>query len=301
MANYIINDNGENEITVFDDKQEIFTHKTYHIYHDSDRRKYPYSEFYQRVFYEDKNNMITSITISEVNPRTNEMYFVYGDEKNSSTSVFNANEYQKVTIKRFAYATDEDNNPFYEETEDVYYIRKRINDRLMEGIKIRKNNLENQLEDKFKRINTIKKNIDRKRKVTAVTHDIIDNYFENEGAFSDEVLGTITSRELKKEIEDHQEEIKDEVSRKWSITDNIRKISNTATTTGILGSSIATAISSVKSNEFTMGPIILGIGTVFITHHLLKNIRMTLVDTKIGQIEREYHKENYDYVTGRRR
>lgn len=50
-----------------------------------------------------------------------------------------------------------------------------------------------------------------------------------------------------------------------------------------------------------MGPIILGIGTFYVTHHMLKSLKMTLVDTKIGQIEKSYHKENYDKVTVHRR
>ena len=75
MAKYIITDNGQDGISVYDDKDEKFSHKTYHVYHEDTRRNYPYSEFYKRVFYEDKYNMITDIKITTTNPDKNEMCF----------------------------------------------------------------------------------------------------------------------------------------------------------------------------------------------------------------------------------
>lgn len=301
MARYIINDNGQDGISVYDDKTEKFGHKSFHVYHEQDRRNYPYSEFYKRVFYEDKNNIITGIRITTANPNTDEMCYVYGTETDSKSSTFGANEYYKVEIKRFSYDVDEDNNPRYQETTDVYYVRKRTNERLMSGINIRAKNLKTLLPEKLKKVETIKKNIDRKKKVTESTETIIEDYFDTNGKFSDEVLGVISSRELKREMEDHYDRVADSVSRNWSLTDNIRKIANTTVATGVVGSGIATAITSVQANEFTFGPIILGIGTVFVAHHMLKGLRMSLVDTKIGQIEKAYLRENYDKVTGHRR
>ena len=301
MAKYIITDNGQDGISVYDDKDEKFSHKTYHVYHEDTRRNYPYSEFYKRVFYEDKYNMITDIKITTTNPDKNEMCFVSGTDHNASTSNFSGNDYYKVEIKRFSYEIDEDNNPKYEETTDVYYIRKRTNERLMSGINIRAKNLKTLLPEKLKKVETIKKNIDHKKKVSESTETIIEDYFETNGKFSDNILGVISSRELKKEMTDHYDKVSETVSKKWQITDNIKKISNTAVATGIVGGGIASAISSIQANEFTFGPIILGIGTVLVTHHMLKGLRMSLVDTKIGQIEKAYLKENYDKVTGHRK
>lgn len=301
MARYIINDNGQDTISVYDDKTEKFGHKTYHVYHEGSRRNYPYDEFYKRVFYEDKYNIITGIKITTGNPDTDEMCFVYGTEHKSNSSNFRANEYYKVEIKRFSYEVDEDNNPKYQETSDVYYIRKRTNERLMSGINIRVKNLKTLLPEKLKKVETIKKNIDRKNKVSESTETIIKDYFETNGKYSDDVLGIITSHELKKEIDDHHDRVAESVSKNWSVTDNIRKIANTATAAGVVGSGVASAISSIQTNEFTFGPIILGIGTVLITHHMLNGLRMTLVDSKIGQIEKSYLKENYDKLTGHRK
>ena len=67
MANYIITDNGQGEIAVYDDVVEKTAARTYHVYKDIDRRNYPYAEFFKRVFYEDKNNTISSISI-DTNP-----------------------------------------------------------------------------------------------------------------------------------------------------------------------------------------------------------------------------------------
>ena len=301
MAKYIITDNGKDEIAVYDDKTEKFGPKTYHVYNVDTRRNYPYSEFYKRAFYEDKYNIITGINISTANPNTDEMCFVYGTSHDSKSSTFNANEYYKVQIKRFLYEVDEENNPKYQEYADIYYIRKRSNERLMSGIKIRANNQKTLLPEKLKKVETIKKNIERKRKISETTDIIIDDFFETNGKYSNDVLGRISSKELKKEIDDHREEIQDKVSKRYSVTDSIKKISTTATTTGIVGSTLATVASSIQANELTMGPIILGIGTVFVTHHMLKGLRMSLVDTKIGEIEKSYLKANYDLVTGRRK
>ena len=301
MAKYIINDNGQDAIAVYDDKAEKLGHKTYHVYRDDTRRNYPYSEFYKRVFYEDKQNIITGINIMTANPNINEMCFVSGEGHNARTSTFSGGDYYKVEINRFSYDVDEDNNPKYQEETDVYYIRRRTNERLMQGIKIRANNLKSLLPEKLKRVETIKRNIDRKQKVTETTESIIEDYFETDGKFSDEVLGQITSRELKKEMEDHHDRVSDSVSRNWSVTDNIKKISNTVVATGILSGGVASAIESANAGHLVMGPIILGIGTVYITHHMLKSLRMTLVDSKICQIEKSYLRENYDKVTGHRR
>lgn len=301
MARYIINDNGQDAISVYDDKTEKFGHKTYHVYHEDSRRNYPYGEFYKRVFYEDKYNIITGIKITTGNPDTDEMCFVYGTEHKSNSSNFSANEYYKVEIKRFSYEVDEDNNPKYQENSDVYYIRKRTNERLMSGINIRVKNLKTLLPEKLQKVETIKKNIDHKNKVSESTETIIKDYFETNGKYSDDVLGVITSRELKREIDDHHDRIAESVSKNWSVTDNIRKIANTAVATGVVGGGVASAISSIQANEFTFGPIVLGIGTVLITHHMLKGLRMSLVDSKIGQIEKSYLKENYDKLTGHRK
>lgn len=301
MARYIINDNGQDAISVYDNNTEKFGHKTYHVYHDESRRNYPYSEFYKRVFYEDKYNIITDIRITTGNPDTDEICFVYGTERDSKSSTFGANEYYKVEIKRFSYDIDEDNKPKYQEDTDVYYVRKRTNERLMSGINIRAKNLKTLLPEKLRKVETIKRNIDRKNKVSESTETIIEDYFDTNGKFSDDVLGVISSRELKKEIDDHHDKVAESVSKNWSVTDNIRKIANTAVATGVVGGGIASAISSIQANEFTFGPIVLGIGTVLVTHHMLKGLRMSLVDTKIGQIEKAYLKENYDKVTGHRR
>ena len=301
MARYIINDNGQNGISVYDDKTERFGNKSFHVFHEDSRRNYPYSEFYKRVFYEDKYNMITDIKINTANPNTDEMCYVYGTERESKSSNFDANEYYKVEIKRFSYEIDEDNNPTYQETSDVYYVRKRTNERLMSGINLRAKNLKTLLPEKLNKVETIKKNIDRKKKVSESTETIIEDYFETNGKFSDNILGVISSRELKKEMDSNHDKVAESVSRNWAVTDNIRKIANTAVATGVVGGGIATAISSINANHLTLGPIILGVGTVFVTHHMLKGIRMSLVDTKIGQIEKTYLKENYDKVTGHRR
>ena len=90
MARYIINDNGQGGISVYDDKTEQFGHKSYHVFHEDSRRNYPYSEFYKRVFYEDKYNMITGINITTGNKETDEMCFVYGTERESKSSNFSA-------------------------------------------------------------------------------------------------------------------------------------------------------------------------------------------------------------------
>lgn len=301
MAKYIITDNGQGEIAAYDDKTETFGPKTYHVYNETNRRNYPYAEFYKRVFYEDKYNIISSITISPNTTSSDEMCYVSSGGHDSITSTFNASDYYKIEIKRFLYDYDEDNTPRYEEYTDTYYIRKRSNERLMSGIKIRSDCQKSLHDEKQRKIATIKKNIDRKHKIRKATDTIITDYFETDGKFSDETLGKITTRELKQEMVSHRDRVGEEISKKWSVTDNLRKISNTATATGIVGSGIATAVSSSQVNEFTIGPIILGLGTVFITHHILKNLRMSLVDTKIGQIERDYHKANYEHVTGRRK
>ena len=300
MANYIITDNGQGEIAVYDDVVEKTAARTYHVYKDIDRRNYPYAEFFKRVFYEDKNNTISSISI-DTNPKNNDqMCYIFEANHNSKTSTFNISDYNKVEIKRFYHGIDENNNPTYEEYSDVYDIRKRTNERLMSGIKIRAKNISSQKEARDTKINTIKRNIQRKRKISQTTDKIIENYFENDGAFTDDVLGIITSREMSKEISEHRDKIVEDVSRKWDVTDNIRRISNTATATGLVGGGLATALSSFKAEHLTMGPIILGIGTVFITHHLLKSVRMTLVDSKIGKMEKEYLRANYDMLTRHR-
>lgn len=298
MANYIITDNGEGQIAVYDDKTEKFGHKNFHVYHETNRRNYPYSEFFKRVFYEDSHNIISSVAIKANNPDTDQMCFVYGTEQQSKSSTFDSTDYYKLEIKRFAYEVDENNNPNYEEYTDVYYIRKRSNERLMAGINIRVKNLKTLLPEKNKKIETIKKNINRKHKISNTTDKLITNYFDNDEEYSKDVLGTITSRELQKEFNDNRDELTEKVSRKWQVTDRIRKLDQTMMATGLLGTGIATTASSISNGSFTMNPIILGIGTIFVTHHLLKSVRMTLTDSKIGQMIDEYHKANYDILSG---
>lgn len=300
MANYIINDNGAGQIAVYDDKTEKFGAKNFHVYHETNRRNYPYAEFYKRVFYEDSHNIISSVEIKQNNNETDEMCYVFGTEQDSKSSTFRSSDYHRLEIKKFSYEVDEDNKPSFQEYTDVYYIRKRSNERLMAGINIRVNNLKTMLPDKNKKIETIKNNIKRKQKISKVTDKLIDNYFENGENFSDDMLGIITTRELKKEISENREELSEKVSKKWNISDKIRKIDHTLIATNILGTGIATTASAISNGGFTMAPIVLGIGTIFVTHNILKNARMSLVDTKIGKMEDDYHRANYEKLSGKR-
>lgn len=298
MTSYIITDNGIDKIAVYDDNTDTFGHKTQHIYSEDSRRNYSYSEFYKKAFYEDKNSIIIGIEITSANSSTDEMCFLYGKTHESGASIFPANEYYKVEIKRFNLNLNEKNTTHYEETSDIFFVRKRANERLMLGINIRSNNIKSQLSNKLKQVENIKNNINHQNKVSETTKTIIEDYLKNKGEFSNDVLGLITTSEFLREIKNRKKETKKLVLKKWKLTENLRDIGNIVSASGILGTTIASTISSIKEKDLTLNPIILGIGTVFVTHNLFKAIRITLVDSKLQEIEKEFSKDNYNKLTG---
>ena len=127
MANYIITDNGQGEIAVYDDVVEKTAARTYHVYKDIDRRNYPYAEFFKRVFYEDKNNTISSISI-DTNPKNNDqMCYIFEANHNSKTSTFNISDYNKVETTTLFFFNKKNGHNFLKKKE-VSKVKKCLID-----------------------------------------------------------------------------------------------------------------------------------------------------------------------------